>query len=102
MVDTKPLHLMIDPSVSQTAHHNPVPVPVHLQDDVKDRLDQDVRLLREPVIWCHRMMICAKKDSTPRQTVDFQALNVSATKETHKIPFPPSLLSTCRPKEDSI
>jgi len=43
----------------------------------------------EPVTWCHRMVICAKKDGTPRRTVDFQALNANATRETHhtKSPF---------------
>eukprot|EP00111_Clytia_hemisphaerica_P018819 TCONS_00055643-protein len=37
----------------------------------------------EPVTWCHRMVVCAKKDGTPRRTVDFQALNANATRETH-------------------
>ena len=29
------------------------------------------------------MVICAKKDGTPRQTVDFQSLNTNAARETH-------------------
>ena len=44
MMKTKPLRLMINPDASPTAHHTPVPVPIHWQDDVKARLDQDVRL----------------------------------------------------------
>ncbi|XP_066910175.1 uncharacterized protein [Clytia hemisphaerica] len=90
MVDTKPLHLMIDPSATPKAYHTPVPVPLHWQEDVKARLDQDTRLrviepvpVGEPVTWCHRMVVCAKKDGTPRRTVDFQALNANATRETH-------------------
>ena len=90
MVDTKPLHLMVDPSATPKAYHTPVPVPLHWQEDVKAGLDQDTRLgviepvpVGEPVTWCHRMVVCAKKDGTPRRTVDFQALNANATRETH-------------------
>ena len=37
----------------------------------------------EQVTWCHRMVICAKKNGTPRRTIDFQPLNIDATRETH-------------------
>ena len=81
---------MVDPSVEPVAHHNPVPVPLHWQTDVKAGLDQDVSLnvikpvpLDEPVTWCHRMLVCAKKNGKPHRTVDFQALNLHATRETH-------------------
>ena len=90
MMKTKPLLLMINPEASPIAHHTPVPVPIHWQDDVKAGLDQDVRLgviepveVGEPVTWCHQMVIWAKKDGTPRQTVDFQSLNANTTRETH-------------------
>ena len=36
-----------------------------------------------PVTWCHRMVIGAKKNGKPRRTVDLQALNASATRETY-------------------
>ena len=56
--------------------HSPIPIPLHWQDDVKAGLDRDVRLgvlepvpIGEPVTWCHRMVICAKKNGTPRRTV---------------------------------
>ena len=42
----------------------------------------------EPVIWCHRMVICAKKNGTPRRTIDFQPLNIHATRETHHTQSP--------------
>ena len=42
----------------------------------------------ELVTWCHRMVICAKKNGEPRRTVDFQALNPRATRETHHTPSP--------------
>ena len=35
------------------------------------------------VTWCHRMVVCPKKNSKPRRAVDFQALNLYATCETH-------------------
>ena len=42
----------------------------------------------EPVTWCHRMVICAKKIGKPRRTVDFQPLNMHAKRETHHTPSP--------------
>ncbi len=69
---------------------------------VKAGLDRDVRLgiieqvpIGEPVTWCHHMVICAKKDGTPRRTIDFQPLNTHATRETHHTmsPFSPGTLS---------
>ena len=61
------MQLMIDPHAIPTAHHSPIPVPLHWQDDVKADLDRDVKLgvlepvpIGEPVTWCHQMVICAK------------------------------------------
>ena len=34
------------------------------------------------------MVVCAKKDGTPRRTIDFQALNKYASRETHHSPSP--------------
>ena len=63
-----PMRIMIDNDAKPVAHHTPVPVPLHWQDEVKAGLDQDVLLgviepvpIGEPVTWCHRMVICAKK-----------------------------------------
>ena len=89
------MHLMIDPKAKPTAYHSPIPVPIHWQDDVKAGLDRDVRLgvlepvpVGEPVTWCHRMVICAKKNGKPRRTTDFQSLNTHATGETHHTQSP--------------
>ena len=75
--------------------HTKIPVPLHWQDDVKAGLDQDTNLevlervpIGEPVTWCHRMVICAKKNGKPRRTVDLQALNANATRETHHTQSP--------------
>lgn len=90
-----PMRLMVDPNATPVAHHTPVPVPLHWQDEVKKGLDQDVQLgviepvpVGEPVTWCHRMVVCAKKNGTPRRTVDFQALNAHAVRETHHTQSP--------------
>ena len=89
------MRLMIDSDAIPTAHHSPIPVLLHWQDAVKAGLDRDVRLgvlepipIGEPVTWCHRMVICAKQNGTPRRTIDFQPLNLHATRETHHTQSP--------------
>jgi len=95
MMNGPPIHLMIDPKAKPAAHHTPVPVHFHCQDEIKAGLDRDVRLkviepvpVGEPVTWCHRMVVCSKKNGKPRCTVDFQVLNVHATRETHHTQSP--------------
>ena len=39
-----PLRLMLDEDATPVAHHTPIPVAIHWQDEVKAGLDQDVRL----------------------------------------------------------
>ena len=89
------MRLMIDPKAKPTAHHSPIPVPIYWQDAVKAGLDRDFRLrvlepipVGEPVTWCHRMVICAKKNGKPRRTIYFQSLNSHATQETHHAQSP--------------
>ena len=95
LMEGVPMRLMVDPNAEPVAHHTPIPVPLHWQEEVKAGLDQDVALgvlepvpVGEPVTWCHRMVICAKKNGKPRRTVDFQALNLHATRETHHTQSP--------------
>ncbi|MEL6802565.1 MAG: reverse transcriptase family protein, partial [Bacteroidota bacterium] len=90
-----PLRLMIDPDATPIAHHTPINVPIHWMDEVKAGLDRDVRLgviqpvpVGQPVTWCHRMVVCAKKDGKPRRTVDMQSLNKHACRETHHTQSP--------------
>ena len=35
MMEGPPMRLMIDPKAKPTAHHSPIPVPIHWQDDIK-------------------------------------------------------------------
>ena len=90
-----PMKLMVDPNATPVAHHKAIPVPLHFREKVKQDLDRDVRLgvlervpTGFPTTWCHRMVVCAKKDGTPRRTIDFQALNKHACRETHHTPSP--------------
>ena len=94
-MDGPPMKLMVNPDAKHVAWHAPVPVPIHWREEVKAGLDQDVKLgvlelvpIGEPVTWCHRMVICAKKNGKPRRTVDFQPLNTHATRETHHTQSP--------------
>ena len=82
LMDSIPMQFMIDPDVEPVAHHTPVPVPFHWQEDMKAGLYHNVSLgvlepmpVGEPVTWCHRMVVYAKKNGKPHRTVDFQALN---------------------------
>ena len=101
MMQGPPLRLKVDPDAAPVAHHTPVPVPVHWQEVVKAGLDRDVRHDviesvhvgdpvndRGEVTYCHRMVICAKKDEKPRRTVDMQSLNANAPRETHHTQSP--------------
>ena len=83
------MKLMVEKNATPVAHHTPVPVPLHWQEQVKADIDGDVSLgVLEPVTWCHRMVICAKKNGKPRCTVDFQQLDKFAIRETHHTQSP--------------
>uniref|UniRef100_A0A8C4Q621 Polyprotein n=1 Tax=Eptatretus burgeri TaxID=7764 RepID=A0A8C4Q621_EPTBU len=95
LMDGPPMKPMVDPNAEPVTHHTPVPVALHWRDAVKAGLNHDVQLgvlepvpIGEPVTWCHRMVVCPKKNGQPRRTVDFQALNAHATRETHHTPSP--------------
>lgn len=95
LMEGPPMKLMIEKDATPVAHHSPVPVPVHWQEQVKADILRDVALgvlepvpIGEPVTWCHRMVVCAKKNGQPRRTVDFQPLNKYATRETHHTQSP--------------
>ena len=90
LMDVPPMRLMIDLNTKLVAYHTPIPVPLHWQDIVKAGLDKDMALgviesvsVGEPITWCHHMVICAKKNGQPRHTIDFQPLNLHATREMH-------------------
>ena len=95
MMSGPPLRLMIDPTATPVAKHKPIPIPIHWQKEVYAGLEQDCRLgviepvpVGTPVTWCHRMVVCAKKSGKPRRTVNLQALNDHAIRETHHTESP--------------
>ena len=90
LMEGPPMNLMIEENAMPVAHHTLVPVPIHWQERVKADIERDVALgvlepvpIGEPVTWCHRMVVCSKKNGQPRRTVDFQPLNKYATRETY-------------------
>ena len=90
-----PMKLMIEENAMAVAHHTPVPVLIHWQERVNADIERDVALgvlvpvpIGEPATWCHRMVVCAKKNGQLPRTVDFQPLNKYATRETHHTQSP--------------
>ena len=90
-----PMKIDIDPNITPSAVHTPIPVPVHWKAEIKAQLDRDVRLgviepvpWGEPAIWCSRMIPVAKSDGSPRRTIDLQALNAASVRQTHHTPSP--------------
>ena len=91
-MEGQPLRLMIHPDAKTVACHTPIDVPIHWRDDVKAGLDQDCKMgvieavpVGTPVTWCHRMVVCAKKNGKPRRTVDL--LTPPGRLTTHQRPF---------------
>ncbi len=89
------LRLFIDKNATPVVHNKPSPVPIYYQEAIKAGLDQDECLgvleqvpVGTKVTWCHRMVVCSKKNGKPRRTVDFQALNKHAARETHHTQSP--------------
>jgi len=85
-----PLHIDIEKGAKPIAVHVPSPIPVHWQAKVKQGLDADVELgvlekvpPNTPIKWLHRMVLAAKKDGSPRRTVDLSSLNKVCVRHTH-------------------
>ena len=64
------------------AAHAPIPIPHRWKEEVKKQSDNDVRMgiirkatVGETTKWCMRMVTVAKKDGSPRRTIDFQGIN---------------------------
>ena len=95
LVSGPPLKLNVNPEVTPTAVHTPIPVPIHWHEEVKAQLDRDCKLgviepvpWGEPTIWCSRMITVAKSNGSPRRTIDLQALNDASLRQTHHTPPP--------------
>ena len=77
-----PVCIKFKENAEARAIHTPIPVSHHWKQKVKEDIDRDVRLgIIEPVPqgtpteWCSQMVVAAKKDGSPRRTVNLQILN---------------------------
>ena len=100
----QPISINFKPDATPKACHIPIPVPHNWKERVKADLDRDVRLgIIEPVapgtstIWCSRMVVVAKKNGTPRRTIDLQKLKDSTYGDTHHTSSPLILASAIPP-----
>ena len=91
----EPMDILFKEGAIPYAVHTPIKVPIHWEKEVKEGLDQDVRLgiiekvpPGTPVTWCSRMVTAAKKNGKPRRTTDNQKLKESTLRETHFTPSP--------------
>lgn len=94
-METKPVHIHLKPDAVPHAQHVPIPVPFHWKDQVKKDLDADVEReiikpvpIGNPVQWCSKMIVTAKKNGNPHRVVDLQKLNSQCLRETHHCPSP--------------
>ncbi|GFN93700.1 hypothetical protein PoB_002020600 [Plakobranchus ocellatus] len=84
-----PMKFIIDDDATPVAHHTPIPAPIHWQELVKGGLDLDVWLgviklvpNGTPLLWCHWMVICAKKSGIRHVAADTISCNpVGATND---------------------
>ena len=90
-----PAHIHLKENPIPKAKHNPIPIPLHFKEKVKELLDKDVERgiispvpIGTPTNWCSTMVITAKKNGTPRRTIDYQYLNSQCKRETHHTSSP--------------
>ena len=90
-----PAHIHLKDNPIPKAKHNPIPIPLHFKEKVKELLDKDVERgiispvpIGTPTNWCSTMVITAKKNGTPRRTIDYQYLNSQCKRETHHTSSP--------------
>ena len=100
-----PAHIHLKEGSTPKARHNPIPVPYHYKEQVKEALWEDVKRgiispvpIGTPTDWCSTMVITAKKNGKPRRTVDYQHLNSQCKRETHHTSSPFQLSLQVPPK----
>ena len=100
LMSGKPQHIHLQPDAVPHASHSPIPIPHNWKKEVKNQLDKDVEMgilrkapVGEPTEWCMNMVTVAKKDGSPRRTIDFQPINKYCLRETHHTPCPFDIVS---------
>ena len=83
-------HIHLKEGTVPKARHNPIPVPFHFKEPVRQALWEDVKRgvitpvpVSMPTDWCSTMVITAPKNGKPRRTIDNQHLNSQCKHETH-------------------
>ena len=91
-----PIQIHVNPDAKPVRFTKPVPVPLHLRDQVEQALNDDVEMevlervpYGEPTNWCFRMVLDKKEDGSARRTVDLSPMNKCCQREVHssKSPF---------------
>ena len=84
------LSITTRPEVTPVAMHKPYRVPKHWQAQVRELLENDVKMgiiekvpVNTPTTWLSRMVCVPKQNGEPRRTVDFKALNDASDRQTH-------------------
>ena len=92
--------VMRDDAPKSRKWYTPIPVPYNWKKEVKNILDQNVRLGAYEIVpqgdtseECARMVCAPKPNGKPRITVDFQQLNKRSVREIHHTPTPINLVS---------
>ena len=101
MKDSPPLRLFVDKDAKPVSVFTPSQVPLHWTASVKAGLDRDKKLgviekcpVNTPAQWTSRMVVTAKATGEPRRTVDFQAVNNHAPRQTHHTKSPWAIASS--------
>ena len=97
------MRLMIDSSATPTAHHSPIPVPIHWQDAVKAGLDRDVRLgVLEPIVSQYGHLCQAKWHTQTYYRLQTPQCPRHQRNTPQPITLPPGTSSPSGEKEESF
>ena len=103
-----PAHIHLKEGATPKARHNPIPVPFHFKEPVKQALWEVRRGIITPVVigmptdWCSTVAITAKKNGKPRSTIDYQHFNSQCKRETHHTGSPFQLALQVPPKQKIV
>ena len=91
-----PIQIHVNPDAKPVRFTKPLPVPLHLRDQVEQALNDDVEMevlervpYGEPTNWCFRMVLDRREDGSARRVVDLSPMNKCCQREVHssKLPF---------------
>ena len=95
LMEGPPIKILLNPEAKPVMYNTPATIPIHWMEDVKRKLEEDVRLgvieqvpMGEKPTWCFRMVLARKEDGSPRRTVDLSPLNKFCSREPHHVQSP--------------